>query len=53
ARIRSGYTEDSILSKVIIHLKQHPLFQITKGFVYVKGHHGSTLQCIPCVLHDR
>ncbi|KIJ09468.1 hypothetical protein PAXINDRAFT_17435 [Paxillus involutus ATCC 200175] len=53
ARICSGYTEDSILSKVITHLKQHLLFQVTEGFVYVKGHHDSTLLCIPCILHDR
>ncbi|KAF8835365.1 hypothetical protein BDN67DRAFT_863285, partial [Paxillus ammoniavirescens] len=51
--IRSGYTEDSILSKVIAHPEQHPLFQVTEGFVYVKGRHGSMLLCIPHVLHDR
>ncbi|KAF8835108.1 hypothetical protein BDN67DRAFT_868386, partial [Paxillus ammoniavirescens] len=51
--IRSGYTEDSILSKVIAHPEQHPSFQVTKGFVDVKGRHSSTLLCIPCVLHDR
>ncbi|KIJ06009.1 hypothetical protein PAXINDRAFT_20771 [Paxillus involutus ATCC 200175] len=53
AWIHLGYTEDSILSKVIAQPAHHPLFTVEEGLIHVKGRNGGTVLCIPHVAHEK